>query len=173
MINSKCIHRSYSTPWRCFQLQLGLTLIYLHTMWECLFLVTHELSEVTGVSISCLPNVLLLNDDSVINLTVSQRRLELLGLILAKTSDLPVDSFTVRYPLFGTFYSSNRWCLWQNGRHPVQCNRGNEINYITFFSVIGFVLFDPPPFSWSTCTRRVVCASSWSPLPSRSSGTQR
>lgn len=147
---------------------------YLHTMWECLFLVTHELSEVTGVSISCLPNVLLLNDDSVINLTVSQRRLELFGLIVAKTSDLPVESLTVRHPLFGTFYSSNQWCQWENCRHPVQCNRENEINYITFFflSLVLFCLiFFPPPF-WSACTRRVVRASSWSPLPSHSSGTQ-
>lgn len=44
--------------------------------------VAHVLSDVT--SIPSRPNVSLLNDDSVINVTKSQRRLLLLGLTAAK-----------------------------------------------------------------------------------------
>lgn len=59
-------------------------------MWDCPDVkyfwsrVAHVLSDVIGTSIPSLPNVLLLNDDSAIKVTRSQRRLLLLGLTTAK-----------------------------------------------------------------------------------------
>ena len=101
MLNYKFIHRFYLTPRKRFQLQLCTTPIctlcnnnklgtYMHMMWECPDVsrfwsrVSEVLSEVMGINIPLLPNILMLNDDSAIGLTMPCRRLLLLGLTAAK-----------------------------------------------------------------------------------------
>lgn len=101
LLHFKIIHRFYLTPRKRCQLQLVSTPLcllcntksigtYMHMMWECPLVntfwsqISMLLSNILEISIPCVPNILLLNDDSSLNLTFIQRRLMLAGLTAAK-----------------------------------------------------------------------------------------
>ena len=98
------IHRFYLSPRKCCQLQITSTPLcllcpqkvigtYIHMYWECVDVISfwkriaQTLTDIIGVTVPCLPNVMLLNDDSFLNTTVSSknpRKIFFLGLIAAK-----------------------------------------------------------------------------------------
>ena len=98
------IHRFYLSPRKCCQLQITPTPLcllcpqkvigtYIHMFWECADigsfwrLIGQTLSHIIGFAVPCLPNVMLLNDDSFLSTAVpskNPRRMFFLGLIAAK-----------------------------------------------------------------------------------------
>ena len=101
LIHFKMIHRFYLTPRKRCQLQLSPTPIcslcdsnsigtYMHMMWECppvntfWLQISVALSNILEIHIPCTPNLLLLNDDSQLELSFIQRKLWLAGLTAAK-----------------------------------------------------------------------------------------
>ena len=104
VLNYKMIHRFYLSPRKCCQLQITPTPhcllcpqkvigTYIHMYWECadvgLFwrLIAQTLSDIIGFTVPCLPNVMLLNDDSFLSTVVASknpRRVFFLGLVAAK-----------------------------------------------------------------------------------------
>ena len=101
LIHYKMIQRYYLSPRKRCQLQISQSPLcslctekpmgtYVHMMWECpevlIFwrLVSKVLSQTIDITIPCLPHILLLNDDSSLNLTLSMKRVFLTGLTAAK-----------------------------------------------------------------------------------------
>ena len=63
---------------------------YVHMMWECPGVstfwaaVASFLSDIIELDVPCLPHILLLNDDSSLNITLHKKRIFLAGLTAAK-----------------------------------------------------------------------------------------
>ena len=101
MIHFNFVHRTYCTPRKRFRMNLALTPIcdlcpigisgsFYHMVWECADVkvfwgsVAVKLSGVLGVVVPVLPNILLLNDLSSLDLSILLRRRLLVGLTAAK-----------------------------------------------------------------------------------------
>ena len=101
IIHYKIIHRFYLTPRKCCQLQMvtspRCTLCssrtvgtYMHMFWECprvqIFWskVARVLSELFEIQVPCLPQILLLNDDSTLSLPGTQKKVFFAGVTAAK-----------------------------------------------------------------------------------------
>ena len=101
MIHFNFIHRTYCTPYKRFRMNLasspncdlcslGVSGSFLHMVWDCPDVkafwgsVANKLSVVLCLQVPVLPNILLLNDLSVLELSIRHRRWLLAGLTAAK-----------------------------------------------------------------------------------------
>lgn len=100
LLHYKMIHRFYLSPRKCCQLQITSSPFcllcsqrsmgtYIHMFWECSGVrsfwvqIAQVLSDIIGSKIPCLPNVMLLNDDSSLNI-LGKKNILFAGLTAAK-----------------------------------------------------------------------------------------